>query len=227
MPHSDHLLGSRPAAFCLILAPLFEIVEAVLSPLRDGSTAADIAAIQAHQGRFTVSVLVGLAATWLYVPAFLGAGRLAAPRNPRLAATATSLLVAAMLGFAGIRMGQALELAAVHRHMPPATLGDLLDAVPGTAPGAAIMAVFLVGSTLGLWLLAAALWRADAVPRPFVAALAAFPVIDLALHGHLATIAAHLVMAAGLGAVGLRLLSRSPGAVTGLAGPPEDCTSAA
>lgn len=206
MPDSPRLLDRRAAALCLLLAPLLEVVEAAFSPLRDTTTAADISAIAAHQQRFTLSVAAGLVATMLYVPAFLGAGSLGADRSRRLATAATSLLVLAMLGFSGVRMGQAFELSAVRQHMAPDVAAKLMDGAATTVPGAALMAVFLLGSTLGLWLLSAALWRSQVVPRPAVLAVAAFPLIDLGLKGHLATIAAHVVLFAGLAVIATRLL---------------------
>jgi hypothetical protein len=206
---SPRLLAPRLVALSLLLAPLLEIVEAVLSPLRDSTTTADITAIAAHEARFTISVLAGISATALYVPAFLGIGYVTADRSRRLTTVATSLLILAMLGFAGVRMGQAVELAAVHQHTAPAVAGALLDATAGTAPGVVLMVLFLLGSTLGLWLLAVALWRSRAVARAAALAVAAFPLIDLGLKGHVATIASHVVLLAGLGAVGMTLLTRA------------------
>lgn len=210
MSETPRLLDRRLAALCLLLAPLLEVVEAALSPLRDTTTAADISAIAAHQQRFTISVVAGLLSTLLYVPAFLGASRLTAARNPRLTAVATALLVLAMLGFAGVRMGQGFELAAVHEHTSPSVAGKLLDATAGTAPGAMLMAVFLLGSTLGLWLLSIALWRSRSVPRPAALALAAFPLIDLGVKGHASTVVSHLLLLGGLIAIAAALHRQTP-----------------
>ncbi len=73
---SETLLpGLRATAVLLVLAPLGEVVEQLLSPLDGSSTGKDLAAIAAHQGRFEVSVLVGVLATVMYAPAFLGCVR--------------------------------------------------------------------------------------------------------------------------------------------------------
>lgn len=209
MSDSPRLLDRRIAALCLLLAPVLEVVEAALSPLRGTSTAADVTAIAAHQSLFTISVVAGVVATVLYVPAFLGVGSVTADRSRRLSAVATALLVLAMLGFAGVRMGQAFELSAVHQRLAPKTAGDVLDGVAGTAPGIILMVAFLLGSTIGLWLLSVALWRSGSVPRLAIIPIAAFPLVDLGLHGHVATIASHLVLLVGLGTVGVTLLTRA------------------
>src|SRR4051812_1749998 len=100
-------------AVLLVAAPLLELVETVLSPLTDRSTADDLLAIAAHRSVFVFSVLAGILATALYVPALVGLARLSWARSRVLSAVAGSIAVLSMLGFMGVRMLQAVELEAV------------------------------------------------------------------------------------------------------------------
>src|ERR1700712_4949221 len=114
-------------AAALIAAPLCEVVEAVLSPLRGTSTTADVRAIALHQSAFVTSVLVGLVGTVLYVPAFLGLARATAQRSRVLAIVGGALAVLSMLGFMGVRMAQGVELQAVRDGLATAQVARLGD----------------------------------------------------------------------------------------------------
>lgn len=204
IPRSHRLLAA-----VLVAAPLCEVVEALLSPLRGTSTAADLGAISAHQSVFVASVLTGLAGTVLYVPAFLGLARLAAERSRKLAAVGGALAVASMLGFMGIRMGQAVELQTVRESLSPTTGAALIDHAGANPIGLVLLVMFLAGSVLGVVLLAVALWRSGSVPRPAVVLFAVFPFVDLLTPGPLGVLVSHALLLAGLGWMGLSML-RSP-----------------
>jgi hypothetical protein len=191
------------AAALLVAAPLIELVETVLSPLTDGSTADDLHAIAAHQSVFVVSVLAGLLATILYVPAFLALARLTWNRSPRLSAVGGAVAVLSMLGFMGVRMLQAVELQAVRKPLGIQTGAALIDSA-GTNPiGAVFLVLFLGGSVIGVVCLAVATWRAHVAPRTAVVLFLAFPFVDLLMPGHLGTVVAHAALLAGLGWIGV------------------------
>jgi hypothetical protein len=191
------------AAALLVAAPLIELVETLLSPLTDGSTADDLRAIAAHQSVFVLSVLVGLLATILYVPAFLALARLTWNRSPRLSAVGGAVAVLSMLGFMGVRMVQAVELQAVREPLGIQKSAALVDSAATNPIGAVFLLLFLGGSVIGVGCLAIATWRAHVAPRPAVVLFLAFPFVDLLMPGRLGTVVAHAVLLAGLGWIGL------------------------
>jgi hypothetical protein len=101
-------------------------------------------------------------------------------RSPRLAWTG-GLLLAGGLVLLATMMGREVVTYALAQDgvLPPAQVADVLRTVD-TAPAMVVQMVFLLGVALGLLLTAAALWRSRWVPRPAVAGLVAFLVIDIA-----------------------------------------------
>jgi hypothetical protein len=196
-------------AAVLIAAPVCEIVEAVLSPLRGGSTTDDVRAIALHQSAFVATVLIGLLGTVLYVPAFLGLAGVIAGRSPVLAIVGGGLAVLSMLGFAGVRMAQGVELQAVRDGMGTAQVARLVDGVSSNPIGGVLLVLFLGGSLVGAVCLAVGVWRARVAPWPAAVLFLAFPFVDLLAPGQLGAVVSHVVLLAGLGWIGTALL-RSP-----------------
>lgn len=204
------LIPVRAAAVCLVAAPALEVLEQVLSPLTGRSTSADLAAIDQHQGAFVTSVLIGVAATALLVPAFAGLGSACVARTPRLARAGVAVSVLSMMGFFAVRMVQGIQLQLVKDGVDRHTASKVVDGVTGNPIGATILVAFLLGSLVGLVLLAVAAWRAG-LPRPAAVALGAFPFADLALQGHVGTIAAHVLLLAATSWIAAALLREPVG----------------
>ena len=198
MSDQPALIGRRATVLCLVLAPLCEVVEALLSPLRGTSTAADLRGIDAHQGLFVISVLVGLVATLLYVPAFLGLATRCLVAAPVAARVGVAFAVWSMLGFMGVRMAQAVELQAVRDGLDRGETVRLMDHLVTNPIGAPSLVLLLAGSAVGLVALAVAGWRAG-LPRPALLLVAVFPFLDLALPSQTGTVASHVALLAGLG----------------------------
>jgi hypothetical protein len=208
------LLGTRAVVALLVLAPALEVLEQVLSPLSGRSTASDLAGIAARQGAFVASVLVGMVATVLYVPAFLGLASRCLPVARAWARVAAAFAVLSMLGFMGIRTAQSVELQTVRSGVDRAAEARLVDGLSANPVGAVLLVMFLGGSVVGLVSLAVACWRAG-LPRPAVALLGAFPVLDLALPTHAGTVVSHAVLLVALawlatGLAGARNEVRAP-----------------
>jgi hypothetical protein len=125
-----------------------------------------------------------------------------------LSRIAAALVVVGMLGFFGIRLGQAVELQGIRDGVATRTTAGLIDHLSGNPVGLPIMALFLGGTVLGMFVLAAATWRAG-LPKPAAVMLAVFPLADIGLESAGGTIASHLVLLAGLGWLGLHL-AREP-----------------
>jgi hypothetical protein len=177
------LPGPRLATSLAIAAGSGVLAETLLSPLDGSSTLKDLGAIATHQTRFELSVLIGLAATVLFIPVFLGLAQACAASSRRVATTAGWLLTGAMAGFVAIRLGQAVELAGVQTGADRRDLAATVDGAGSTAIGVPILVMFLGGAAVGLVLLAVAAWRAG-MPKPACVLLAVFQPVDLVLPEH-------------------------------------------
>jgi hypothetical protein len=202
------LLGAGVLATLLVAAPLCEVIEAAISPLTDSTTTADLLAIRAHEGRFVASVLFGLAGTLLVLPAILGLTAVTVRRSPwpsRVAAASASL---GLMGFAGIRLGQGIELQGLRDGLPVRQVAGLLDHQYANPIGAPLVTLFLVGTAVGMVALGVVIWRAG-LPRPAALLVALFPLADQGLEvlgSNAGGVIAHAALLAGLGWVAVSLL---------------------
>lgn len=210
---------------CLVAAPLAEVVEAVLSPLTGGSTADDLGAIAGAPGRFTASVLVGLLGTVLLLPALLGLARRASDRSPALALVAAGAIVVSLLGFAGVRMGQAFELGLATGPLSQADAAAAFEASIGTPMGATLTVMFLAGNVVGVIVLAIALWRSHRVPIGSIVLFLLFPIADLAVPGHLGPIVSHVILLGAFAWMAFGFLRVSPARAPRAARAPEAAAS--
>lgn len=201
----------RTALFAVVLvaAPLLEVVEALLSPLANGTTAQDLASIAAAPGRFAVSVLIGTAGTFLLLPALLGLARRCSARTPKLAFAAAIAAGLLALTFAGVRATQAAELA-IATSLPNAKGAAVMDAVSANPIGAVILGLFLVVNLVGIVLLGIALLRSRRVPVGSVVLFFLFPVLDFTLQGELGVAVSHLVLTAAFAWMAVALLRSKP-----------------
>jgi hypothetical protein len=188
---SRALLRTRTVAGAMVLAPLLEVVEQVVSPLTTTSTRADVVASTDHRAAFAVAVLVGTAATVLYVPALVGLAARCVPDSPVAARIGAAAAVVSMTGFMGVRAVQAFEPQAVGAGQTPTTTARLVDHLSANPIGGVVLVMFLGGSMVGLVALAVAAWR-NGLPRPAVVLLGLFPFLDLAVPGRTGTLVTHL-----------------------------------
>lgn len=197
MPSSTLIPGARATAVLLILAPLGEVVEGVLSPLDGSSTTKDLAAIAAHQGMFQLSVVIGTISTFLFVPAFLGLAQACLARSPRLARVAGWTAFASMGGFLAVRMGQAIELAGVRQGIDHRSFAGAVDRAATNWIGGSLLVVFLGGALVGVILLALVAWRAG-LPKVACVLLAVFQIVDFVVPSHPVPVS-HLMLLVALG----------------------------
>jgi hypothetical protein len=215
MSGSSIVPGPRATAVLLVLAPLGMIVEGLASPISGDSTAADLRTIAAHPGAFELSVLVGTVATFLFVPAFLGLAQACLARTPRLARVAGWTTAAAMAGFVGVRMGQAVEFAGVQQGVGSHDLAATIDHASANWIGGPIFVVFLGGALLGTILLGIAGWRAG-LPKAACVLLAVFQVVDVVAPDRPVPVA-HVLLLVALGWIGARLWTPAEEPANGLA----------
>jgi hypothetical protein len=180
----------------------------VLLPARPDDTIEMLQQVADHQTTYAVLTVVGTLAVPLMAAAFVVMTRVAAPRARRTAAASRALLLAGMWGFLGM-------------HVVNLTQVPLSDPALGGSGAAALEAIeqspvfglmfllpFLVGTTLGLLLLAVGLLR-NRVPRWVPLTMLAFLVVDFGLRNSGPVDAHWLWIAASLGMA--RLLVRTDG----------------
>jgi hypothetical protein len=199
------LIGTVAVAACLVAAPTLEILEELISPLVSTSTRADIVAISQHQNQFVVSVLIGMAATLLFLPGLLGLAARTFERAPVASRLAAGLLCVGLPGFMAIRLGQAIELQGVRDGLPSTTTANLVDHLGSNPLGIAVLVCFLGGTVVGLITLGVAAWRAG-LPRPAAVLVGAFGVVDNVTEGVVPGWLTHLVLLVGLAWISIALV---------------------
>jgi len=198
----------RAAGVCLILAGLLnglpQFVMSFLAPDLIFSEAIRWGA--EHSLAFRVEQ-TALMASSLFMPlGLLGVAHVTRFRAPRLTAVALPLVLWGMWGFANV-----LAMSYVAGTVAPAALSVdqavSLNEGYGADPGAVVMALVphLVGSFLGLVLLAVAIWRSGAFPRATAVLLLAFLVWDFLL-GSLVPVDSGILLVLAWGWMGLHLL---------------------
>lgn len=211
---ADTPILSRPRTalfcFCLIAAPLAEVIEQALSPLTGGSTADDFAAIAGEPSRFTVSVVIGIIGTCLLLPALLGLSHRTSERTPRLALVTSIVIGLSILGFAGVRMSQAFELQLATGGLPRGQAVHQFEAAVTSPIGLAFTLAFLAGTIVGIILLAIGLLLSRRVAVAPVILLLVFPVIDTLIPGHVGPIVSHLVLLAAMCWMAVGFLRTAP-----------------
>lgn len=194
-PTRPGLLGTGALAALLVAAPLCEVLEAALSPLTSSTTHADLVAIAGNEQQFVTSVLFGMVGTFLMLPAILGIAATTVRRAPWASRVAASLAVTGLMGFAGIRLGQGVELQGVRDGVPLGQVAGLLDHQSGNPIGGPMVMLFLAGTVLGMLALAMAVWRGG-LPRPAAVLIAVFPFADQGLEqlGAVSGVLAHALL---------------------------------
>jgi hypothetical protein len=203
------LLGTTSVAVLLVGAAVLDTLEQVVSPLTSSTTYADTIAISQHQTRFVVSVLIGVAATLLFLPGLLGLMARTVGRAPIASRIAAVLVCLGFPSFMGIRLGQAIELQGIRDNLPNRTTAHLVDHLNSNPIGVTIVVCFLLGTVLGVLVLGVAMWRAG-LPRVAAVLVAAFGVVDMSTEGVVPGWLVHLMLVVGFGLTAMALVR--PGA---------------
>jgi hypothetical protein len=204
-PTQPRLLGTTSVAALLVGAAVLDTLEQVISPLTSSTTYADITAISQHQTRFVASVLIGVAATFVFLPGLLGLTARTIRRAPIASRIAAGLVVIGFPGFMGIRLGQAVELQGVRDGLSTRTTANLVDHLNSNPIAVPIVACFLAGTVLGMVVLGVAMWRAG-LPRVAAVLVGAFGVVDMSTEGVVPGWLVHLMLVVGFGLTARALL---------------------
>lgn len=208
----------------LVTTALLSAISVAFQP-EFGSTAADrLAAIDEAGARGAVSSFAFVLAQLPFIAAVLGLGHLLRDRAPALANVAPC--VAVLGGFGHAVFGGAMLLTSTMATAPGnrrayAQVLDRFESSPAT-----IFAILgLLGTVIGILLLAIGLWRAHVGPRWVAPTLLAFLVVEFVGAGlsHWASVAAVVLYVAAFGALAAGVVAM-PDRAWASAGSAEDST---
>lgn len=167
----------RVTAACLISTALLSAASVLLEPEFGNSSSERLRLIDEAGATADVSVFCFVLAQLPFIGAVLGLGHVLRERAPRLANVAPT--VAIVGGFGHAVFGGAMLFTATMADAPGsrAPYGDLLDRFE-SSPAMAFAAMGLLGTVLGILLLAAGLWRGAVGQRWVAPALLAFVVVE-------------------------------------------------
>jgi len=176
-PRADLRTSSRVLA--AVILPIGPVAVAMLRFILPYTTADDssdaVRLIEAHQTAQSAVVWLGFLACLTLVPGVIFAGRVVGRTAPRLAATATVLLVLGYLSMAWLTVGDAYLLFGIRQDLPAASLAAMYEGVHPAATVAAVL--FVLGHVVGTILLGVAMLRGGVVPVwAAVATIAAQPI---------------------------------------------------
>ena len=120
-----------------------------------------VSSMAAHQTAASAVVWLGFVACLTLVPAVMFAGRVVGRHSPRLAATATVLLVLGYISLAWLTVGDAVILYGVRHDVSPAVLADMYAGVHPAQGVAEVL--FVAGHVFGTILLGIGMLRGRTV----------------------------------------------------------------
>ena len=204
----SHHTRKMVAGACMVAAPLFVLVAAVIHPSADTSALSQASAIATEPDAWYIAHLVALVSIVLAVPAVLGLMHMLREKQGAVGLIGGGLAVLGLMAFVGI---VAIELV-FWQAGAPAQTAVLIDRVGDTA---GIMVPFFVvslGFGLGMILLAAGLYAARAVSALMAGCLAVGAgavTIASATAAEWLFIAGSVVFALGFGMTGFMVLSEA------------------
>lgn len=196
------------AGLCLIAAPVAGLVATVVAPPAALDIGERLTIVAEHSTRFLVANLLAVLLQVLLVPALLGLLHLLKGRGVVLGHIGGGLALAGVFGYMGILATEfvLLEMAEGDRQEMVA----LAERVYGSVGFAIFLLMFLFGLLLGLIVLSVALWRARIAPIWTAACIALASVLDfVASTSSVAVMLAWILLLAGLGWIGLKVLGMS------------------
>lgn len=167
-------------AGCLVSTALLSAVSVVLQPDFGDTTEQRLALIEDAGSAATVSAVTFVLAQLPFLGAVLGLGHLLRERAPRLANLAPTVAVIGGFGHAVFGGAMLLTVSMASQPGPRAPYIAALDDFE-SSPAFVFAAMGLLGTVLGILLLAAGLWRAKVGPRWVPLALVGFVVVEFAV----------------------------------------------
>lgn len=165
------------AAVGLVTTALLTIPLFVFSPEFPGGFAERLAAIDAAGTQGEISAFTFVLAQLPFIAGVLGIGHLLRERSPVLSNLGTSLAVIGGFGHS-VAGGISLVYLSMAADTPNRTVHAALMESVESGPAVAFMTMGLLGTVLGILLIAIGLWRAKVGPRWIGPVLGAFLVVE-------------------------------------------------
>jgi hypothetical protein len=198
------------AGACMVAAPLFLLVAAVIHPASGTSALSQAAAIATEPDAWYIAHLLALVSIVLAVPAVLGLMHMVRERQGVAGMVGGALAVLGLMAFVGV---VAIEMV-LWQAGPPAETAVLIDRLEDTAGIMIPFGVVSLGFGLGMIALAAGLYAARAVSALMAGCLAvgaAAVTIAPVLAIEWLVIAGAAVLALGFGMTGFMVLAEADG----------------
>lgn len=195
------------AGAALIAAPLALLAALLVHPGEgDGGFVQTIAE---NPGRVEISNLLIIFSSVLFVPGLVGILRLIRERGAVLAHVGVALAVIGVVGHAVWAGFQIVLVGTITGGIDQGEMSRLVEGGPPNAGFIVVMLMFLVGFFAGLAVLAAAVWRSDALPWWAAVCLLATAVWDFVPFGSgvVAAATGSALALVGFGAIGVKLLA--------------------
>lgn len=203
-----HHTRKMVAGACMVLAPLFLLASAIVHPDAGTSAASQAAAIADQADAWYAAHALALASVVLAVPAVLGLMHMLREKRVLEGHVGGALALLGLLAFTGVI---AIEMALWQAGDEAATAA-MIDRVGETAGLVVPFTAMSFGLVAGFIVLAYGLYAAHAINAPMAACIAigaALLAVATATATMWAAIAAGVVLALGLGATGLMVLSET------------------
>jgi hypothetical protein len=204
----SHHTRKMVAGACMVAAPLFLLLAAVIHPAAGTGALSQAAAIAAEPDAWYIAHLLGLVSIVLAVPAVLGLMHMLRERQGAAGLVGGGLALLGLLAFVGI---VAMEMV-FWQAGAPAQTAALIDRVGDTTGIMVPFYVVSLGFGLGMVLLAAGLYAARAVSPLMAGCLAvgaAAVTIASATAAEWLVIGGAVVLALGFGMIGFMVLSEA------------------
>ena len=206
----SHHTRKMVAGACMVLAPLFLLVAAVIHPSMGTSSLSQAAAIASDPDVWYLAHLIGLVSIVLAVPAVLGLMHMLREKQVAAGHVGGGLALLGLLSFTGI---VAIEMT-LWQAGTPAQTAVLIDRIEDTAGIMIPFGVVSFGFGLGMVALAAGLYGARAVSALMAVCLAVGAlavVVASAIAAEWLFIAGAAVLALGFGTTGFMVLAETDG----------------
>lgn len=165
------------AAIGLVSTAILSTLSTMTAPEFPAGGAERLDAIAANLSSSAVSAAAFTLAQLPFIAAVLGLGHLLRSHAPVLSNVATTLALLGAFGHTVFGGGSLLYVSMAADETQHATYGALIDDFE-SSPAMTFAAIGLVGTVLGLILLAVGLWRAQVGPRWVPIALGAFILVE-------------------------------------------------
>jgi hypothetical protein len=199
------------AGVSLILAPLLLLLSELVNPSAEGEAGLLLVEAAGNSVGYYLDGLLGLAASILLVPAFLGIMHLLRGRGAVLGHVGGAL---AVVGAVGLAIASALAFVVLEMVDDDAERGEMIALLErlddNTGLGLVFVLMLGLGFNAGPILLAAGLLRARAAPLFAAPVILVGQVVFVLLAGvGFFKVLAYAILAVGYGALGVRLLTLS------------------